>query len=223
MEMDEHRFLEWRNTATPEEIRLSEKVMELGELFEDMLFQPETHSGALMNIQRQDPQSGQWIDGRMPLPDPLEYFCETYFIFKVFQPGDLEDKDTLGYFNPKDQVLAIRADQVDSDSTILHEMIHVHEFVLGDKEVPLYFRDMLFWSLYQQVKKRIKKLDEIIADHALFLNQKVLYDQGGKHDILFLLKSFDLDMRMGNPLGTVFGYGRINEFKDIPYEPYESE
>lgn len=30
---------------------------------------------------------------------------------------------------------------------------------------------------------------------------------GGVHDLLFLLKSFDLDLRMNYPLGTVFGYG----------------
>lgn len=223
MNMDEGRFWKWRETATAGELHLFEKVCELAELFGDMRFQEDTHSGALMKVQRQDPQSGQWIDDRMPIPDLLEYFSETFFTFKVFAPEDLEDKDTLGYFDPEDQVLAVRTDQLDSDSTILHELIHVHELALGDETVPLYFRDMLFWSLYQQVRKRIPQLDKMISDHAMFLNQKVLNDRGGKHDILFLLKSFDLDMRKGYPLGTVFGYGRVGEFKGYSYEPYEGE
>ncbi len=108
---------------------------------------------------------------------------------------------------------------IESDSIILHELIHLHEFVLRDERVLLYFRDMLFWSLYQQVKKRIPKLDELIAGHAHSLNQKVLHEDGGLHDVLFLLKSFDLDMRMGYDLGTVFGYGRTDKFKKYSYLP----
>ncbi|MCR4564801.1 MAG: hypothetical protein K5651_01785, partial [Bacteroidales bacterium] len=117
--MEQDRFLEWRNTATPEEICLSEKVMELGELFEDMLFQPETHSGELLKVKAQDRSSDESADDRMELPDPLEYFCYTYFRFKVFQPEAREDKDTIGYFDGKDQVLCVRADKLLSWSHII--------------------------------------------------------------------------------------------------------
>ena len=64
---------------------------------------------------------------------------------------------------------------------------------------------------------KIPELDNIITGHAHLLNESVLYKQGGLHDILFLLKSFDLDIRMGYPLGTVFGYGRIDIFKKYIY------
>lgn len=35
----------------------------------------------------------------------------------------------------------------------------------------------------------------------------LLAEVGGVHDLTFLLKSFDIDLRMGYKLGTVFGYG----------------
>ena len=101
------------------------------------------------------------------------------------------------------------------DSTILHEMIHLHEFLINDQ--PMYFHDMLYWALYRDLKDKIPKLDEIITGHAHLLTESSLFNQGGLHDILFLLKSFDLDIRMGYPLGTVFGYGRIDDFKGYDY------
>ena len=186
MKMEEVSDLEWRMNATPEESRLLEKVYDLGEHFEDMLFQPETYTASLINI-RVKIESGKWFDDRMLQPEPLEYFTYNFFRFKVFQPGELEDKATIGYFNEEEQTLAVRADRLESDSIILHELIHLHEFVLMDERVPLYFRDMYFWALYQQVRKRIPDLDKLIEGHAHSLNQKVLYDDGGLHDLLFLL------------------------------------
>ena len=76
---------------------------------------------------------------------------------------------------------------------------------------------MLYWTLYKDLRNKISKLDEIITKHAHVFNESDLYEEGGLHDILFLLKSFDLDIRMGYPLGTVFGYGRIDIFKKYIY------
>ena len=69
----------------------------------------------------------------------------------------------------------------------------------------------------EDLKTKIPKLDDIISSHAHLLTGSTIYYRGGLHDILFLLKSFDLDIRMGYPLGTVFGYGRADEFKDCEY------
>ena len=46
--------------------------------------------------------------------------------------------------------------------------------------------------------------------NAHMLTEATLYSRGGLHDILFLLKSFDLEIRMGYPLRTVFAYGRAD-------------
>ena len=44
-----------------------------------------------------------------------------------------------------------------------------------------------------------------------------LYARGGLHDVLYLLKGFDLDIRREYPLGTVFCYERSDMFKDLKY------
>ena len=49
------------------------------------------------------------------------------------------------------------------------------------------------------------------------LTESGLYEAGGLHDVLFLLKSFDLDIRKGYDLGTVFGYGRRDDLKAYAY------
>ena len=53
------------------------------------------------------------------------------------------------------------------------------------------------------------------------LTQKNLQSAGGNHDLLFLLKSFDLLIRMDYPLGAVFAYGRQDLFKNYSYKKAE--
>ena len=103
--------------------------------------------------------------------------------------------------------------------TILHEMIHLHEYVING--LPLYFHDMIFWALYQDLREKIPALDEIVNHHSHQLTQSNLQSAGGNHDLLFLLKSFDLDIRMDYPLGTVFAYGRQDLFKSYSYKKAE--
>ena len=71
-----------------------------------------------------------------------------------------------------------------------------------------YYHDILLFSLYDDLRKRVPDLrDRIIAHTHLISSEKVLLS-GGEHDLLFFLKSIDLDLRCGYPLGTVCGYGR---------------
>lgn len=53
------------------------------------------------------------------------------------------------------------------------------------------------------------------------MTQKNLQSAGGNHDLLFLLKSFDLLIRMDYPLGAVFAYGRQDLFKNYSYKKAE--
>ena len=100
-------------------------------------------------------------------------------------------------------------DYKDDDSVVLHEMIHLHEFVIN--ELPLYFHDVLLWCLYKDLRGKISDLEQRIEDHGHIVNENHIERWGGTHDILFLLKSYDLDLRRGYPLGTVFGYGYADE------------
>ena len=210
MNMTEACPLGWYENASDEERMLTDMVYECGSMYEDMLFEVGTHSYNLIQCQALSPE-GEWIDDEFGRPDELEYFSYSFFHFNV---TPLED-EVLGYFNSSDQSLVISTEALNNKAVVLHEMIHLHEYVIN--ELPMHYHDMLFWSLYTDLKKRIPELDEIISGHAHIIVEHSIYTSGGLHDILFLLKSFDLDIRMNYPLGTVFGYGRSDLFSEYTY------
>lgn len=144
----------------------------------------------------------------MSLPDELGCFSYNWFKIKV---EDLAQYD--GCYKSDKQILCVSPKSVDDDIVILHEMIHLHESVVNT--LPLYYHDMLYWALYQDLREKIEGLDNAITQHANLLNEWHLHTTGGLHDILFLLKSFDLDIRKEYPFGTIFGYGRVDEFKHL--------
>ena len=117
----------------------------------------------------------------------------------------------MAMYDHTTQTIYVSPDYVEDDAVLLHEMIHLHEHVIDG--FPSYYHDLVYWVLYQDLRTKIEGLDDAINDHAHLLNETQLYLNGGIHDILFLLKSLDLDMRMGYPFGTVFGYERVDRFK----------
>ena len=193
-EMKRREELEkWKETATPAEWRLWRKACELGELFGDMRFERGTCSGELLP------------SARMMMPTGLAEDPVLLIRYKVFS----DDDETGGFYDGERRVLAVREDLLESDETILHELVHLYEGIFtGDfGYTPTYFRDMLFWALFRQMRERIPRLEEIVTAFARVDEQRNLDDLGGLHDLLFLLKSLELDTRMGWPLGRVFGYG----------------
>lgn len=202
---------EWYHSeATPEQRKLSDRIIELSDFFEDMRFEAGTATQELMKCQAYDEDTKEWEDYYLDPPDEVAFFQYSWFALTV---KPLDDCD--GYFNPEKQELCIPPDALDDDPTILHEMIHLHEYVYDC--APRFCHDMAFWGLYTHLRARIPKLDEIISTNACMLLQETIYKSGGEHDILFLLKSFDLDIRKGYPLGTVFAYGKSDELKEYTY------
>ena len=208
MNMDDSWFRDWYWTkASQDDKLLFDKVYDYESLFEDMLFRQGTSTYELIQCKSKPLDSDEWEDDVIDLPHELEYFSYTFFHFKV---ETLDDCD--GVFNRQEQSLTVPPEALADDSTILHELIHLHEFVIND--LPMYFHDMVYWALYKDLKSKIPALDEIITGHAHLLTGSSIFSEGGLHDILFLLKSFDLDIRMGYPLGSVFAYGRVEDFKE---------
>ena len=211
MIMDESWYMDWYwNKATDDEKRLIDKVYEFGELFEDMLFEPGTNTYELIKIKSKRPGDDEWIDDELDRPEELAYFSYSFFRYKV---AELEHGDAS--FNQDEQLITVKPEMLESDRTILHELIHLHEFVINEQ--PMYYHDALYWALYKDLKTKIPKLDEIITEHAHFITDYEIHRYGGVHDIMFLLKSFDLDIRMGYPLGRVFGYGLEEDLKEYSY------
>lgn len=115
----------------------------------------------------------------------------------------------MACFNKANYSLKVDPRHIDDDDVILHEMIHMHEFVL--EIYPTYYHDAILYSLYHDLRSKIEDLDRRMEYQGHIVKQEELTQFGGVHDLLFLLKSFDLDLRMNYPLGTVFGYGMADQ------------
>lgn len=203
-DMDDSWHKEWlQSNPSDEEIKLFNRLCDLSDYFSDMLFEEGSSTYELIKCQSKS-EDGSWQDDTIDLPDELTCFSYTFFKRKVESLRNNYD----GYFDSKEQLLCISKECLDDD-VILHEMIHLHEFVING--LPLFYHDTLLWALYTDLRKEIDNLDRIISSHAHILSGQKTYNKGGLHDILFLLKSLDLDIKMGYSLGTVFRYD-LKEF-----------
>ncbi|MDE6749305.1 MAG: hypothetical protein K2K21_09655 [Lachnospiraceae bacterium] len=132
----------------------------------------------------------------------LENNKYTYYIMKL--------EDCAAECNREDRTITFDPEYASNKTTILHEMIHAYENIIDSMQLTL-IREIIFLHLYNKLKPEIPDLDDKIAGHANILSGMDIYIQGGKHDILFYLKSLDLDLRCGYKLGTVCGYDRDKE------------
>lgn len=199
------RVFEWGQKASQADYKLYEKVYEFSDMFEDMIFGEGSVTFNFIKCQSQIVGTNEWIDDTAQLPEEIEYFSYGFFTYHVKDLGD----GITGQFNGSNFSLSVAPEYIDDDSVILHEMIHLHELVIDLQ--PQFFHDTLLFCLYKDLSKKISDLDERIEAHGHILNSSVIARAGGTHDILFLLKSFDLDLRKGYKLGTVFGYGMVEE------------
>lgn len=202
--MNEQRFQEWYLTATQDEKNLLERVEEFAIHFEDMIFSNGTSTHKFVTCKSKLIGSDEWVDDVITLPEELEYFSYSHFTYHIANFDDF-----FGCFNREDLSLSVDKASANTDRVILHEMIHLHEFVID--VLPTFFHDAILFCLYKDLKSKISNLDERIEAHGHILNSEQIAAVGGVHDILFLLKSFDLDLKMGYQLGTVFGYGMVDE------------
>ena len=88
-------------------------------------------------------------------------------------------------------------------TTLLHEMIHAYEDLLAMK-----YREWLLVFWYEKLKQKLGKrqLDRYID----MSTHDVLHAKW--HGVFFLLKSLELDLRLRWEHGTVFSYGRVEQF-----------
>lgn len=198
--------------STPD-FRLYDKVTEFEDMFDDMLFKNGTRSYEL-TLEKTTGEDRKECVQAASTCEELEYFMLEDFNYEA---RELEGCD--GYYDRQNKALVVSVDELENNSTILHEMIHLYESVIN--ELSWSRHDMLIWALYQDLREKIPALDEIVNHHSHQLTQSKLQSAGGNHDLLFLLKSFDLDIRMDYPLGTVFAYGRQDIFKGYSYKRVE--
>lgn len=177
--------------------------------FSDMIFDEDSIIYEYLKFMKAD---GTYVPGNYPLPFELgDYFTYNWFRTEV---KEIESGAKFsGSYDGIRLTLRMHPDYVDDDSTLLHEMIHLHEMVIND--LPWHYHDILYWALYQDLCTKIDGLDDAIKIFAHLPAESKLYSYGGEHDILFLLKSLDLDMRMEYEFGKVLGYGYTDKFKHL--------
>jgi len=136
--------------------------------------------------------------------------CEDAFVLDIMQSMQhlcydvrIEDLDdgTGGQVIYADKIIAIAPPCVDDKSVILHEMIHVFETELDWK-----YKAILLTCLYKDLSGKIPELDDLLRENNQISIGSNISAKGGDYSILFSLKSFDLDLRCGFKLGTVFHY-----------------
>ncbi len=204
-----------RLRASPPEIRnLCDHLYELNNYFDDMRFCPGTITGAFCECKTMGTDGCSTID-QIPLPPEFDVFSPLWLNYHIMTPEEDERLNCEGYYSWEENELGVPRRNLNNDVVLLHELIHVHERLVN--AFPIYYHDTLYWALYSDLKKKIPRIDEMITGHAHVLIGQSIEREGGAHGVLFLLKSLDLDIRMGWKLGTVFNFGYEDLFSGNTY------
>ena len=161
------------STGKRQDKYLANRVIELGEFFDDMLFNVGSSTQDFVMCKMKMSGESDWIDSPVWLPDDLEYFDYCCFLYSV---REFDDPDTTGRFNCAEQELSISPFHLNNDAVILHEMIHLHEYVIN--ELPLFYHDAIFVSLYNNLLNKIPDLPQRIPRLAVSRDPRRHHDVG---------------------------------------------
>lgn len=195
------KYHEWFENKTEKEEDLELFISLQEDLFSDMLFEKGTITGDYM-----------LRNGKHLTFEPRLSMDEQYFRFIV------EDNAKYDAYTDVDtRKIVVDKKYIKNKPTILHEMLHAHEFIL-EKRKPL-LKEIVLLELYKDLKPKLSQknidIDTWIFTHANIPHNEDLADTGGEHDLLFFLKSIELDIRCGFELLTVFGYDYTRNFKEL--------
>lgn len=194
-------YSDWYCNQTDKEANLMMDIIFQEKLFDDMCFFKNSITGDYMirNGEYKAFKNGLSLD-------------EQFFRIII---DNIKEYDA--YTDISDKKIVIDEKHIDNKATILHEMIHAHEYILQNQKPIL--KEIVLLELYKDLKPKLLNinidLDTWIFNHANIPHNIDLANAGGEHDLLFFLKSIDLDIRCGFELLTVFGYDYIRNFKEL--------
>lgn len=116
---------------------LENKDIQFSDFFEDMLFTPGTITYPFLECKISD-DNGNEIAPTAVLPVGLHNFNYNSFYYRVREMTP----PYMACFNKANYSLKVDPRHIDDDYVILHEMIHMHEFVL--EIYPTYYHDAIF-------------------------------------------------------------------------------
>ena len=201
-----NKWLNWYwGMATNKEKELCDLVSKYSQqYFSDFRFKHETIVAKYVSV---NVSGCNTYDDANPL---LQYFDEVVLSSYQYKVKNFDDKDIIGQVNYKEHSITLIPKAIDDEDFgkphILHEIIHIYEEVIDC--LPKYYHDILLISLYEDLKIKVADLQDRIVSHTHIIPGEQITSLGGEHDLLFFLKSIDLDLRCGYLLGTVCGYGR---------------
>lgn len=179
-------------------------ISDQNELFAEFFYEDGTVTGELATY------CPRIDDYNSTAPGLAQKELESLLLDGTFDVVIEEDPADEGRAYFSDGVLHLPSHSTES-AMLLHETLHMLEKRLG--RLPSYYRDGLIMSLYRSLLPRINELDDMLSDllclveHEGFRLQTVGRRSSGDHDLLFILKAFDLDLRLHWPLGTVLTSG----------------
>lgn len=197
----EDQWDEWRyHKATQDEIEIYDRIWLSRHYFDDLTFQEKSSTFSIFEADDK--------------PDLQSFFENLVVVVDEFKNPNL-----LASYNSKYHTITVSPKVKTEEYCFLHEMIHMFDKTYDGIDG---LRDAVRWRLYYSLQDKIKGLDQAILDFTKIRSLRSinrcpenprLFLQ--KHDTLFLLKSIDLDIKMGYPFGTVLGYGYVDKFKGL--------
>lgn len=130
------------------------------------------------------------------------------YSIRVTNPA--KGETAIGACDYENKVIKLYRGRYERSKTIiiLHEMVHAY-----DSELSKYptWRDFVLIYLYRKLSNLFgrKKINRIV-----FLESHPDFFVNTGHNILFVLKCLELDLRLKKKLGTVFAYGRSKHFNE---------
>lgn len=210
MHDDSIRSVWYEEIASDEEKEIYERILGFSVYFSDMIFDVDTSTYQYIVYQNEDDEV-HLSEPKVAKPIRLKQFG----LFNLRIEIKMLEDDKMGCYNYLDNTLTIDPKNTYDDFVLLHEMIHIHLDVLN--ECHYYYREIVFYELYRDLSSKIKGLDRAIQEFSQIKNIFSINNSekgGGRisHDILFLLKSLELDYEMNYEFGTVMGYGFVEKF-----------
>ena len=200
---------EWDMTATKQDKELYYTILDFEEeYFPEMTFKADSIISKFLEYEIVE-DDGSFTKTYEEILSSIKYMNYRFYI------KDIENYpygQAIGQINSEERTLIIAPEFSTDKGTILHEMIHVYVDNINNN-FHMFYHDIFTLCLYNDLKSKVPELDNRILSHThVILGQKITM-QGGSHDILFFLKSLDLDLRCGYKLGTICAYGRDEYIK----------
>ena len=166
----------------------------------------------------------EWGQGGNPTVEVAEFYELTEETARL-HGCDNYDKGTFGFTRARQKkekegeeevspsIGVVRTGNLEElHQTLAHEMIHHLENELNNLNEA--YCQYLTVKLWEKLSPMTPDLERRVLEHLEYSKLTNMEKECGQHDMLFLLKSYDIDLANGWTLGTTFGYHDVSDGTD---------